>query len=151
MDLPITGRLIGGGAVGDTNLLAWVAKGVEGRHALRASGGGRTRLPTVLPRAAEPGIRAQSAIQLVHDGERAGLNLYARGPGVFDRSTVQFAELFATQAAALLDYAMQVEQLGEPLHSRTDIGTAVGIVMERYHIDRNQAFAYWSVTPTTTT
>jgi hypothetical protein len=45
----------------------------------------------------------------------------------FDRSTFELAELFATQAAALLEYAEQVEQLSEALHTRTDIGTAVGI------------------------
>jgi AmiR/NasT family two-component response regulator len=60
----------------------------------------------------------------------------------FDRSTVELAELFATQAAALLQYAEQVEQLSEALHTRTDIGTAVGILMERYTIDRNQAFSF---------
>ena len=98
--------------------------------------------PRYGPRAAEQGIGAQAAIQLVHNGHRAGLNLYARRPGVFDRSTVQLAELFATQAAALLQYAVQVEQLDEALHTRTDIGTAVGIVMERYRIDRKLAFAF---------
>lgn len=72
----------------------------------------------------------------------AGLNLYARTPGVFDRSTVQVAELFATQAAALLHYADQVEQLSEALHTRTDIGTAGGIIMERYGIGNHQAFAF---------
>ena len=60
----------------------------------------------------------------------------------FDRSTVQLAELFATQAAAVLEYAVQVEQLSEALHTRTDIGTAVGIVMERYGVDRDRAFAF---------
>lgn len=102
--------------------------------------------PRFSPRAAELGVRAQAAIQLLHDHELdrefAGLNLYARRSGAFDRSTVQFADLFATQAAALLEYAVQVEQLGEALHTRTDIGTAVGIVMERYRIDRNRAFGF---------
>jgi AmiR/NasT family two-component response regulator len=42
----------------------------------------------------------------------------------------------------VLQYAEQVEQLHEALHTRTDIGIAVGIVMERYGIDRNQAFAF---------
>ena len=54
----------------------------------------------------------------------------------------QLAELFATHAAALLDYAGQVVQLSDALHTRTDIGTAVGILMERYGIDRNRAFAF---------
>ena len=65
--------------------------------------------------------------QLVQGKQRASLNLYARTPGAFDRSTVQFGELFATQAGVLLGYAEQLEQLSEALHTRTDIGTAVGI------------------------
>jgi ANTAR domain/GAF domain len=98
--------------------------------------------PRYGPRVVELGLRAQAAIQLVDGRRRAGLNLYARTAGSFDRSTVQFAELFATQAGSLLGYAEQVEQLSEGLHTRTDIGTAVGIVMERYSIDRHQAFAF---------
>lgn len=103
---------------------------------------GDVDFPRYCPRAVDLGIGAQAGIQLVHDGEHAGLNLYARTAGAFDRSTVQFAELFATQAGALLGYAEQVEQLTEALHTRTDIGTAVGILMERYGIDRHHAFAF---------
>lgn len=98
--------------------------------------------PRYGPRVVDLGVRAQAAIQLVDGRRRAGLNLYARTAGNFDRATVQFAELFATQAGALLGYAEQVEQLSDGLHTRTDIGTAVGIVMERYGIDRHQAFAF---------
>jgi hypothetical protein len=98
--------------------------------------------PRYGPQAVRLGIGAQAAIQLLHDGETAGLNLYALTAGAFDRATMQMAELFATQAGALLGYAAQVEQLSEALHTRTDIGTAVGIVMERYGIDRHQAFAF---------
>jgi GAF domain-containing protein len=98
--------------------------------------------PRYGPPAVGLGIGAQAAIQLLHDGEHAGLNLYARAAGSFDRSTVQVAELFATQAGALLGYAAQVEQLSEALHTRTDIGTAIGILMERYRIDRHQAFGF---------
>lgn len=98
--------------------------------------------PTYAPRAVQLGVRAQAAVQLTSDGQRAGLNLYSRTAQAFDPSTVQVAELFATQAAAVLHYAEQVEQLSEALHTRTDIGTAVGIIMERYHIGRPQAFAF---------
>jgi AmiR/NasT family two-component response regulator len=55
---------------------------------------------------------------------------------------VQLAERFATQAGAMLGYAKQVEQLSQALHTRTDIGTAVGILMERYNIDQHRAFAF---------
>jgi hypothetical protein len=98
--------------------------------------------PRYGPRAAELGVGSQLAIQLVHDGEQAGLNLYARRTDAFDIATIQLAELFASQAARVLDYATQVEQLGEALHSRTDIATAVGMLMERYNIERESAFAF---------
>jgi len=100
--------------------------------------------PRYAPRAVELGVRTQSAIQLVSNGDRAGLNLYARTARAFDRSTVHVAELFATHAAALLEYVEQVDQLSEALRTRTDIGTAVGILMERYGIGPQQAFAFLS-------
>jgi GAF domain-containing protein len=98
--------------------------------------------PRYAASAVDLGVGAQAAIQLVDGKRRAGLNLYARSAGTFDRSTVQFAELFATQAGAIIGYAEQVEQLSTALHTRTDIATAVGIVMEHYSIDRVQAFAF---------
>lgn len=107
---------------------------------------GSAEFPAYGPRAADLGIGAQAAVQLVRDGERAGLNLYSTHVGAFDRNTVQLAELFATHAAMLLGYAEQVEQLGEAVHTRTDIGTAVGILMERFGVDRHRAFEFLSRT-----
>jgi hypothetical protein len=98
--------------------------------------------PRFGPRAVEHGIRAQTAIQLADNGERAGLNLYARKPQAFGHATMQMAELFSNQAGVLLGYARQVGSLGEALQSRQDIGTAVGITMQRYEIDRDQAFGF---------
>ena len=100
--------------------------------------------PCYAPRAVDLGVGAQAAIQLVHGKRRAGLNLYARTAGNFDRSTVQIAELFSTHAGALLGFAEQVGHLNQALHTRTEIGTAVGILMERYRLDRHQAFAFLS-------
>ena len=98
--------------------------------------------PRYGPKAAALGVRAQAAMQLVSNGQRAGLNLYARRAQTFDHATIQVAELFANQAAALLEYVEQVEQLSEAVHTRTDIGTTVGIIMERYQVDRDRAFAF---------
>jgi GAF domain-containing protein len=103
---------------------------------------GSKEFPNYAPKAVALGIGAQAGVQLLDAGQTAGLNLYARAPGAFDRSTVEFAELFATQAAALLGYAAQVEQLTEALRTRTDIGTAIGILMERYGISSEQAFGF---------
>ncbi len=96
--------------------------------------------PRYAPRAVDLGVGAHAAMQLVDGRRRAGLNLYARAAGSFDGSTVQFAELFAGQAAALLGYAEQVEHLSGALQARSDIGAALGMLMERYSIDRDQAF-----------
>ena len=102
------------------------------------------QFPDYAPQAVALGLGAQVAIQLTHNGECAGLNLYARKPGGFDRSTIDLAEVFANHGAALLGYAKQVEQLSQALQTRTEIGTAVGILMERYSIDQHQAFAFLS-------
>lgn len=112
------------------------------RHVLVNDLSAAPAYPRYAPRAMELGIRAQAAWQLTSNGNRAGVNLYSRTPGAFDHSTVQVAEMFATQAAALLEYAEQVEQLNVAVHTRTDIGTAVGIIMERYRIGRPQAFSF---------
>jgi len=102
-----------------------------------------TDYPRLAPRVVGLGVWAQAAMQLTHHGRRAaGLNLYARTPGAFDRSTVEIAEMFASHAATLLEYVEQVEHLNEALRTRTDIGTAVGILMERYGIDRHRAFKF---------
>ena len=98
--------------------------------------------PSYGPKALALGVGAQAAVQLIHNGESAGLNLYSHTARAFDHSTVHLAELFANQGAVLLGYDAQVEQLSNALHSRTDIGTAVGIIMERYGIDQPRAFAF---------
>jgi GAF domain-containing protein len=92
--------------------------------------------------AADMGMGSQLAIQLLHNGEQAGLNLYAHKRRAFDRGTLEIAELFATQAAAVLKYATQVEQLTQAVHTRTEIGIALGVLMERYRLDHSQAFAF---------
>jgi hypothetical protein len=99
--------------------------------------------PRYGPKAFDLGVGAQAAIQLVNGkGGATGLNLYARTAGKFDRSAVQIVEHFATHAGVLLGYAEQVDQLRVALSTRTDTGAAVGILMERYGLERDQAFAF---------
>lgn len=101
-----------------------------------------SEFPRYAPQAAARGVGSQLAMQLVQDGEHAGLNVYALRRDAFDHTTVMMAELFAAQAAMILGYAKQVEGLGYAVHSRQDIGTAVGMVMERYGLDQSRAFGY---------
>jgi hypothetical protein len=100
------------------------------------------RYPAFGPRAAALGVRSQAGIQLEHGSESAGLNLYAFQPNAFDRSTVQLAEMFAEHAGFLLGYARRVDNLGRALQTRQDIGTAVGMMMHRFQVDRDTAFSF---------
>ncbi len=54
----------------------------------------------------------------------------------------QIAELFAAQAAMTMNFARTTETLQAALVTRQVIGQAVGIVMERYHLDEERAFGY---------
>lgn len=101
-----------------------------------------TRWPEYVAAVAEMGLRAQMGLQLYDDeGTLGGLNFYSRRPGI-DRDAIQLAELFASHAAIALGRARHEHQLQESVSSRQAIGTAVGIVMERYGIDEDRAFQF---------
>ena len=100
------------------------------------------RFPNYAPQAAAHGVGTQSAMQLVSNGDRAGLNVYGRRAGAFNKTTLLLAELLAAQGAIMLGYAQQLEGLGQAVKTRQDIGTAVGIVMERFGLAQPRAFAY---------
>jgi AmiR/NasT family two-component response regulator len=50
--------------------------------------------------------------------------------------------MFAGQVAVAMGWARQDETLNEALATRNVIGQAVGIVMERYRLDSDRAFAF---------
>jgi AmiR/NasT family two-component response regulator len=52
------------------------------------------------------------------------------------------AELFAAQAALAMGKARAIHQLEEGMRSRQRIGVAVGILMQRYAMSEERAFAY---------
>lgn len=88
------------------------------------------------------GIRAQAAVRLF-DGpkSRGALNLYSLELGSFS-DLGAIGELFRHQAALAIDYAREIHNLREAVRTRGTIGTAVGIVMERYHLTDERAFAF---------
>lgn len=100
------------------------------------------RWPRFGPRAAEYGIRAQTALQL-WDNDRSGgaLNLYSGEPGGLD-GPGRIAEIFSTHAAVALGYASELGTLHQALATRKTIGQALGVVMERYSVDEERAFGY---------
>ena len=94
--------------------------------------------------AVKAGVRAQAGVRLFDTPKptaQGALNLYSRDVGNFtDMSVV--SQLFAHQAAIALDYAREVENLQEAVKTRQAVGRAVGIVMERYGLNEERAFAF---------
>jgi GAF domain-containing protein len=102
------------------------------------------RWPRYVPRAVAEGLKAQLAVKLYLDeqGTLGGLNIYSTTREDIDPQAVHMAELFAAHAAIALGYARERQNLNEALHSRKVIGQAIGIVMERYDLTEERAFAF---------
>ena len=100
------------------------------------------RFPRYGPVAAEVGIRSQAAFRLFERNTTLGaLNLYSTRMGAFE-DLEQTAALSRSQAAVAIAYAHEVTNLSEALETRTTIGKAMGIVMERYQLNDERAFAF---------
>jgi transcriptional regulator with GAF, ATPase, and Fis domain len=100
------------------------------------------RWPAFAPAAAERGIGSIMAVELFSEpGTTGALNLYAAGHGVFDRDAREIAALFGSHAAIALFGAQQAEHLAMRAASRDLIGQAKGVLMQRHHVDDQEAFA----------
>jgi hypothetical protein len=100
------------------------------------------RFPRYAAAAISAGIGAQAGISLfTAPASRGALNLYARQPGSF-RDLGVLGELFRHQAVLAIDYAREIHNLQEAVRTRGLIGSAIGIVMERYQLPEERAFAF---------
>lgn len=118
------------------------AAAVETAHVVAPNLAADERFPRYAPEALSRGIRAQAGLRLFDAPRSQGaLNLYSTSVGAFeDFETI--AALFAHQAAVAIGYAGEVANLNEAVRSRQTIGQAVGIVMERYDLPDERAFAF---------
>ncbi len=101
------------------------------------------RYPTYSRRVAEQtGIRSSLSFQLFTDEDSLGaLNLYSPQSRAFDEAARAEGFVFAAQAVVALRSAQHEEQLRAGMASRNLIGQAQGIIMERFKVTPNQAFA----------
>jgi GAF domain-containing protein len=101
------------------------------------------RWPRYMAEAGRRGLRSQIGVRL-HDDRPgwAGLNLYSEQEGGLDGTSAQAADLFAAHAALAMGKARAIDQLHEGLRSRQRIGVAVGILMHRYSMPEESAFAF---------
>ncbi len=101
------------------------------------------RWPTWGPLAvAELGLNSTLCLRLFTVEDLVGaLNLYSSRPGAFDEAAVQDAQALAAHVAVAVVSARRIAQLHEALDSRTSIAAAVGILMERFGLSYDRAFA----------
>lgn len=101
-----------------------------------------SRFPRFGPIAAAAGVRSQAAFRLFERNDAQGaLNVYSTKPGAFTDIT-DLAGLFQSQATVAIAYAHEVTNLREALETRTTIGQAMGILMERFSLTDERAFAF---------
>lgn len=100
------------------------------------------RWPRYGPAVVEMGLRSQLALELYDGPDSCGaLNLYSKSLGVLTGQQ-DLAELFAVHAALAMGHARTISGLLGALETRRVIGAAIGITMERYQVDENQAFNF---------
>lgn len=95
--------------------------------------------------ATDIGIRSVLSLQLFTDGGSLGaLNLFSPQVGAFDAEDRGEAQAFAAQAAPAVRRALKEESLRTAMATRTLIGQAQGILIERLRLTPDQAFAVLS-------
>jgi GAF domain-containing protein len=90
----------------------------------------------------EAAIGSMLCFRLYTTAQRVGaLNLFAAAPRAFNRDDIEAGTLVAAHAAIAIAMAQQLEHVEVGLDSRSTVGQAQGILMERYDIDAIRAFA----------
>jgi len=105
--------------------------------------GSDDRWPTWGPRVVDDtGMRSVLCFRLFTHGDRLGaLNLYSRQSDAFDEADVEHGLAMAAHSAIAVSAALEVEHLKVGMDRRTVIGQAQGILMERFDMDSEHAFA----------
>ncbi|GAB2978503.1 GAF and ANTAR domain-containing protein [Nocardioides montaniterrae] len=92
--------------------------------------------------AEELGIRSALAVRLwTATSTQGAITFYARTPGTFDSNTFAIAEIVGRHASVALASARHEESLNRAIDGRKLVGQAQGILMERFALDDQQAFA----------
>ena len=100
------------------------------------------RWPDLAHRAVQLGVCSMLSFQLFVESDDLGaLNLLSRRAGAFTDESERIGLLFASHAAIAVADALDTNHITTALGSRDVIGQAKGILMERYKITGEVAFA----------
>ncbi|TDU83895.1 ANTAR domain-containing protein [Kribbella voronezhensis] len=115
---------------------------VDTAHVISPDLAADARFPRYATTAVAVGIRAQAGLRLFDAPRSQGaLNLYSTEVGSFT-DLGSLGQLFAHQSALAIGYAQEVDNLQVALQTRRTIGQAIGILMERYSLTDQRAFAF---------
>jgi transcriptional regulator with GAF, ATPase, and Fis domain len=104
--------------------------------------GSEDRWPRYAPHARELGIGSMMGFLLFTDDDNLGsLDVYSTRPDAFKEGSERVGWILASHAAVALSSSRARAQLDEAVQTRSDIGQALGIVMERYKVSDEEAFA----------
>ena len=100
------------------------------------------RWPRFMPSAVNLGLRSQLGVPInVEDETLGALNLYSTTHTHLDADRLTHARVFAAQAAIALSQSRRENHLAAALQSSRTIGKAIGLTMERFELDDEEAFA----------
>jgi hypothetical protein len=100
-----------------------------------------SRWPQWSPLAAGLGLGALLAVHLYTDTALGALNLYSEHPRGYDDLDVEIAKVVAAHASVVLAYTRAQQNLWRAIDTRNLIGQAQGILMARYGLTADRAFA----------
>lgn len=96
--------------------------------------------------AADLGVRSVLAYRLRLEGEHraiASLNVYATAVSAFDEHGLHLGVVLATHGSLLMSAVMArdvAENLADSLRANREVGVAMGVLMHRHRLTREQAF-----------
>ena len=99
------------------------------------------RWPDWAPRAAELGIGSSISVHLFTNSALGSLNLYSLSPRNFTDTDIENARVIAAQASVVVAYSRAQENLWRAIDARNLIGQAQGMLMQRYGLTAEKAFA----------
>ena len=100
-----------------------------------------SRWPQWTPLADGLGIGALLAVHLYTDTALGALNLYSEQPREYDDLDLEVAKVVAAHASVVLAHTRTTQDLWRAIDTRNLIGQAQGILMARYGLTPERAFA----------
>ena len=99
------------------------------------------RWPRWAPAAAGLGVGSSLSVHLFTDTALGSLNLYSLYPRQYDPADVQAAKIIAAHASVILAHSRTEQNLWQAIDTRNLIGQAQGMLMQKYGITADKAFA----------